>query len=271
MTDNITQITGIEPGPTSMILVGTHGDEQCGVRALEKILPTFQIQRGTVMFGFGNPRAITFGVRRTDADLNRMFQDEDNYSDEERASYEYLRALELKPFLNRAEVLLDVHASTVPDSRAFVICESNAQEIAKCLPVKTVVSGFDEVEPGGTDYYMNRMGKIGICIECGYTGDSRSVEIAEEGIYAFLTVRGHISGDVESREQLSIKMFEKYYTQSDYFVLAKSFDNFEFVEAGQLIGLDGVTEIRAPRRCVILFARNRQRAGDEAFLLGVEK
>ena len=39
MFEEITQLTGKEKGPASIILAGVHGDEKCGVEALKKILP----------------------------------------------------------------------------------------------------------------------------------------------------------------------------------------------------------------------------------------
>ena len=38
MFEEITKIVGREEGTTSIILVGVHGDEKCGMEALEKIL-----------------------------------------------------------------------------------------------------------------------------------------------------------------------------------------------------------------------------------------
>ncbi len=38
MFEQIIELNGKEKGPTNMILVGVHGNEKCGVEALEKIL-----------------------------------------------------------------------------------------------------------------------------------------------------------------------------------------------------------------------------------------
>lgn len=179
MSNDIIELTGSQSGPTSLILAGVHGDEVCGVEAFNRLLPGLRIERGRVWCIYANPRAIAASVRFTEANLNRMFKDTAALTAAERASYEYDRAQVLKSYFSQADALLDLHASYTPVSRRFVICEPNAAGIFEYLPADLVVSGFDAIEPGGTDYYMNRIGKTGICLECGYLGDPQSTDIAE--------------------------------------------------------------------------------------------
>lgn len=271
MFEEIIQLNGREKGTTSVVLVGVHGDEKCGVEALEKILPTLEIERGTVLFGYGNPRAIEADTHFIEANLNRMFNDEGRLTIEEKQSYEFQRAQFLKNYLNNADALLDIHASSIPNSRAFIICEANANEIVFFSPTDLVVSGFDKVEPGGTDYYMNSKGKIGICLECGYMKDPQSAKIAEASIFAFLKTRGHIRNDLAPQKKSYVQMFKKYFAKTDKFTLSKPFENFEIVTENQLIGTDGQEEVKASKRSLILFAHNGTKIGDEVFLLGEEK
>ncbi len=271
MYEEIIQLTGKEKGPISSILVGVHGDEKCGVDALKNILPNLEIERGNVFCIYGNPRAIEAHTRYTEANLNRMFNNDDSLTTKEKESYEYQRAQFLKNYLDKSEVLLDIHASSIPKSRIFAICEPNAKGIIRYLPVDCVVSGFDKVEPGGTDYYMNTNGKIGICLECGYLGDPQSIRVAEESIFAFLKARGHITRSIIFRPQSYVRMYKKYRAKTSSFVLSKLFENFEVVEENQLIGIDGQEEVRATQRSVVLFAHNGSSINDEVFLLGEEK
>lgn len=271
MYEDIIELIGKEEGPTSMILVGIHGNEKCGIDAFNKILPSPVIQRGRLLLAYGNPRAIEQSVRFTDSNLNRLFRPDDMLSAKEKASYEYTRAQFLKKYLDQADTLLDVHASSISHSKRFVICEKNAKEVVKYLPVDIIVSGFDEVEPGGTDYYMNRAGKTGICLECGYIGDSESTQIAEESISAFLKARRHITNDLVPQKQSYVRMYEKYFAKTKSFTLSKPFENFEVVAENQLIGIDGKEEVRTAKQGLILFAHNGNNVGDEVFLLGEEK
>lgn len=265
MFEEIIQVTGNTSGPTSIILAGVHGDEKCGVEALQNIIPNLEIESGMVFFAYGNPLAIAKNVRYTESNLNRMF------SVNAQSSYEYQRAQFLKTYLDKADVLLDLHASSIPGSKVFAICEPNAAGIVDYLPTDLVVIGFDAIEPGATDGYMNNNGKIGICLECGYYKDPKSTNLAEQAIFNFLKARGHITGDVRSVKQSYVRMFKKYYATTDNFKLAKSFENFEVVESGQLIGTDGQIEITADNRCLILFANDGRYVGEEVFLLGEQK
>src|SRR3989339_196918 len=271
MFEKIIQLNGREKGTISIVLVGVHGDEKCGVEALEKILPNLEIERGTVLFGYGNPRAIETNKRYTEVNLNRMFNHNEQFTTSEKESYEYGRAQFLKNYLNEAEALLDIHASSIPNSKAFAICEANAKEIVKFFPINLVVSGFDKVEPGGTDYYMNSIGKVGICLECGYMKDPQSIKIAEESVFAFLKARGHIKNNLIPQKQAYVRMFKKYFAKTDKFTLSKLFENFEVLKENQLIGIDGQEEVKTSKQSLILFAHKGTKVGDEVFLLGEEK
>jgi len=197
-----------------------------------------------------------------------MFKNPELISEQDKHSYEYGRAQFLKTYLNQAEAMLDVHASFTPNSKRFAICENNAQGIIEYLPIDLIVSGFDEIEPGGTDYYMNSQGKIGICVECGYLGDESSTKIAEESIINFLKARGHITNDLQASKKNHLHMYQLYYNHNNNFTLNRDFADFEDISAGEFIGLDGQEEIKADKDSFILFARNTTKPGEEAFLLG---
>lgn len=269
--EKVIGIKGENERPTSIILAGVHGDEACGVKIFKEILPTLKIEKGRVLFAYGNPRAIKVNKRFVETNLNRMFKSGDLISKKDKRSYEYKRAQFLKNYLNQADALLDIHASFTSNTKPFVICETNAKDILGYLPFDFIVSGFDQVEPGGADYYMNKIGKIGICIECGYLGDIQSERIAEESIMSFLKIRGHIVNDARLRKQSHIRIYDLYITKTDRFILSKPFDDLEEVFKNQLIGIDGVEEVRAKKESAIFFARNLKKAGEEAFLLGEKK
>lgn len=268
MNDRVIEIKSREPGNTSIILCGVHGDEKCGVYAIKELLPTLKIDRGSLLIGFGNPRAILKNVRFTEKNLNRMFVNPSTLRRADKNSYEYKRASVLKIYLNKADALLDIHSSFTPGARPFIIAEKNASKIVKCLPFNLVISGFDDVEPGGTDYYMNKIGKVGICVECGYLGDRVATDVAKRSIHAFLAARGHIEGKPRFYQKRYRKMYKKYFAKTDRFRLAKPFKDFAVLKRGQIIGFDGSRAVRASKDSFILFARDTDRINNEAFLLG---
>ncbi len=261
-------ISGSKPGPKSVILAGVHGNETCGIDAVKKLLPYLKIDQGELTIAFGNPKAITQKVRFIEENLNRMFLPISELTNHQTQSYEFKQAQQLKEILNNSEALLDVHASNNPNSQPFIICEKNASDIYQYLPLPTVVHGFDSVEPGGTDYYMNSIGKVGICIECGYINDAQSTQTAINAIMTFLHVRGHIYGNIEKIDKNRYQIFHLYKTKSDNFTLIKPLADFEEIKKDQIIGLDAGKKIIATEDCIILFAKNISIIGGEAFLLG---
>lgn len=114
---------------------------------------------------------------------------------------------------------------------------------------------------------MNQKGSIGICLESGYLNGAQSLTKAKESMLRFLAIRGHLRGDVEPVRQDMFHVYQKYYSQTDEFLLAKPFENFEYVEAGQVIGEDGGARVVAPKPSNILFAHECHKRGSEAFLL----
>ncbi len=269
MINEVIEKRGTFPGPTNMVIVGTHGDEVCGVRVLEKLLPTLTIESGMVYFAYGNPKAIEKNVRFVEKNLNRMYKPENELTYEEKNSYEYERAIYLQKYLNLSDCVLDIHASTNPESKPFIICEKNAEKIYNALPVDTVVFGFDENEPGGTDYYMNQIGKIGVCVECGYLGDEASTEVAKISILQYLRILGHISkieAPIQTKECFQIHKL--YLTKTDHFSLSKKFSDFQIVKEGEEIGTDGEEKVICDRESIILFPHEANKVGTEVFLLG---
>jgi succinylglutamate desuccinylase len=263
-----TNRNGKYAGSVSVIMAGVHGNEPCGIRAMVEVLSQTQIEYGTVHFIVGNPRASNKKIRFTEMDLNRAFRRDLCYK--EKSAYERARAEHLKHYLDGASALLDIHSSGTPNSRPFVICEENALPIARMLPVEIMVSGFDAVCPGGTDEYMNRQGKIGICIECGQNEDPQAITRAKEAILAFLEVRGHISERPQSKvSELNrrVKINMIYITRTN-FVLAKAWPDFGYVNYGDLIGHDGGFPVYSERDGVILFPDNCNTADEEAFYFG---
>jgi succinylglutamate desuccinylase len=260
-------------GVNSAIFVGVHGDEICGIQAVKEITENLQIDSGSVLFVFANPNAIKANTRMTEFNLNRAFKNESEYDKETKKTYEYKRAQELKKYLDNVDVLLDIHSSFSEESEPFIICEKNANDIVKFFPKEfsKIAYGFDSKQPGGTDYYMNSLGKIGICIECGSHQNPNAGILAKKTTLQFLKIRGHIKGvpvlEGEKIDREYIQVTDLYYTKSDNFRLSKDFADFEGLSQGSIIGKDGEEDIISRKDSLILFARNREEIGQEGFLL----
>jgi succinylglutamate desuccinylase len=248
---------------------GVHGDEPCGVKAVESLWNTLKVDRGVIYLIYGNPRAIELNVRQTEMNLNRAFREITALNTQETASYERQRAEELMPILLEADVLLDIHSSATSDSVPFIICEPNGYDIASRLPFEIVSSGWDEFEPGGTDAFVNAKGGIGVCIECGEHANPQSVRRAVDAVGIFLRETGAVTDPTyisKTLSQIFLRIDRIHITRTD-FRLARVFKDFEALVAGSLIGYDGEETLTSPDDEFIVFSRNRAGSGEEAFLL----
>jgi succinylglutamate desuccinylase len=277
ITESIPGVVGVlegkVPGPQVVIVGGTHGDEPCGPQAIKKILPSLSLIRGSVTFVHGNPRALEKKVRFTEANLNRMFRHDSYLSEEKKKSYEYQRSRELWSLYLSADALLDIHSSESPESTPFAICTERSRAIAECMPFPIVSWGWDAIEPGGSDDFMDTHGKIGVGVECGYDNDPEASARAETAIYSFLSSMNLIDYQARPSTILAQRLIHVTYAHmpKTNFTRVREFADFESIRAGELIGMDGIKEERAPRDGCLVFVRNRKAPGQEAYIFAEEQ
>ena len=264
---NVKEIKGKKPGKTIVILAGVHGDETCGVRAFDFLIPRIKIDAGKVFFIYANLKAIKQNKRFVEKNLNRCFFKEQ--LQEIKNSLEGKTAREIMPYLDQADVMLDIHASFTDGSIPFVICdELNIQE-AHIFEAEKIVCNIDPFEPGSTDYYMNLQKKAAFCFECGYLGDFKTNEIAQKAIFDFLIYYNCIPGSNSSQKKSSIiKIVGLYKNKYGPFILSRYFKDFEMIKTKTLIGFDGEKKIYGEKGNIVLFARDRETLNDECFLIG---
>ncbi len=272
---NIEGVSGFRgklPGKTITVMAGVHGNEICGPRAFEILLPKLKIDRGVVNFVIGNPRAVEKNVRFTEMNLNRAFRPDELLTDAEKNSYERSRAVELMPILEASGAFLDIHSSSSGQSIPFAICEAQSFSVVRRLPISIRSSGWGIIEPGATDEFVNSRGGLGICVECGHHLDQSSVKKAIDVIRSFLIVTGAISGEIppENPNQREVHAHTIYLAKISYKPV-RIFADFEPIEKGELIGYDGDEEVFAQEDGVIVFgAKEKSKPGEEAFILGRE-
>ncbi|MBE0549407.1 MAG: succinylglutamate desuccinylase/aspartoacylase family protein, partial [Rubrivivax sp.] len=115
------------PGPNVMVQALTHGNEICGAIALDWLLEQgFRPRRGRLTLSFANVEAYTrfdaadpYPSRCVDEDLNRVWADDQLFGDRE--SVELRRARQLRPFVDEADLLLDIHSMSEP-CRPLMVC-----------------------------------------------------------------------------------------------------------------------------------------------------
>lgn len=267
-------IEGKKPGKTVAIMGGVHGNETCGVCAIDRLIGDgFAIDAGRLFCIYGNPRAIEQGVRQTDMNLNRAFRPAWMMSEAELKAYERERAGELMAYLGQCDALLDIHSVTAMVTQPFIICEPHSFDIAKRLPFPIRSFGWDAVEPGGTDYFVNRCGGYGICVECGQHEDPEARDRAVASISTFLALMGLREGmpPEPKLDQRIIYVFHAHMVSCHY-VPARRFADFEKLAPGEFIGTDGAERCHAPLRddTLILFASTPTQKGKEGYLFARE-
>lgn len=264
-------LSGPLPGPRVVIVGSTHGDEPCGTNAILGVLQKLSLMRGTAVFVQGNPRAYEQKVRFTEANLNRMFKKDEDIPEEKKRTYEYARARELMPLYTSADALLDIHSSESAEAPPFVICTERSRSVAAHMPFPILSWGWDVIEPGGSDDLMDRYGKIGIGIECGYDNDPLANDRAKGAVYSFLSSFSLID-PVEEMEKPTRFVHAVYaHMPRVDFVPSRVFADFEEVKKDEVIGYDGGFPMKAVEDGCVLFVRNRKAPGQEAYIFALEK
>jgi predicted deacylase len=173
--------------PEVAVVGGVHGDEPCGVRAIERFLDSdhvADVQR-PVKLVVANELAVKRGVRYVDTDLNRTLPgDPEGDAHEERLAADLFAEVE-------GCTALGIH-STVSYGGPFAnvaYLDERERRVVSHLPVDavvdfTVVADGRSVElPGFVD------------IEAGYQGSADAVDNAYDCILAFLRTTGVLPGD----------------------------------------------------------------------------
>ena len=266
MNKSIIKLQWNKKWKTTIIMTWVHGNERSGLEALDMILPNINIESWTVYFIKANLKAIKQNVRFVEKNMNRCFRKKIVWN-----SYEANRAREIRKYLDKADYLLDVHNTTNKVSEAFLIWEE--KKLAKYFPVKKFLSWIDWVQKWWSDGYMYNIWKIWFCIESGSIYDKKWPQIAYQSIINFLKLTGNIKwkAKIFNKNQTHIHCQKMYKSQTDNFVLAKKFKDFEYIAQWELIWIDGNKKIRAMENWIILFPHSVDQKWKECFVFGIYK
>ncbi len=296
-------LAGTEPGPTTVILGGTHGDELVGIEAVRQLLKIYNFDenafgthtreglRGNLIFAFGNPEAIRLKTRGASGvrDLNRCFLLNDlakTPSPED--IIDLVRARELAPLLRQAQYAVDLHA-TSSDSPPFVClgrASAEHRKLYECLDIPYVLSdpedvlAHDEGRPGRgtTDDFVERCGGIAIAYETGKEDDLTRVPDVVEDVLRMLRAIGNLQREKPEPARSNPPVFALYrsiHAQQPTFRYAPGMEfGWQRVQAGQLVGTypDG-TEERVAVAGMLVFPKSpaKIQAGKNLYYLAVEQ
>jgi predicted deacylase len=263
-----------QPGPNVMVQALTHGNELCGAYAVdflfrEHVKPT----KGKLVLAFANVAAFArFDFddpdrsRYIDEDYNRVWADEVILG--KRDSAELRRARELRPFVDAADYLLDLHSMHEP-CRPIMVCGmlDKGAEFARRIGVPADLL-IDTGHPAGLR--MRDRGGFGdpnspknaVLIECGQHWEKSSVDVAIDTTLRFLKATGVVEAAwVESRlklkppkEQKVVRVTEPVVAKTMNFRFARPWKGLEVIpKAGSVVATDGDKTWRTPYdECVLV-------------------
>jgi predicted deacylase len=260
-----------KPGPNVMVQALTHGNEFCGALALKHFLEAkIKPQQGKLTLAFANVAAFArfdFGdpdrSRYIDEDYNRVWSDEALTGS--RDSAELRRARELRPFVDAADYLLDLHSMHEP-CRPIMVCGVNGKGGGKSVALSRRIGVpadllLDTGHPAGLR--MIERGVFGdpaspntaVLIECGQHWEKSAADVAVDTLFRFLHATGAVNASIcKSHSRLAPPAVQRVVHVTEA-VVAKSvnlkfpylFQGLEVIpRAGTLVASDGDASWKTP-------------------------
>lgn len=263
-----------KPGPHVMVNALTHGNEICGAIVVDRLLRSaVRPIRGRLTLAFANVAAFLrfdpanpYATRFVDEDFNRIWTPAT--LDGPGRSVELDRARALRPHIDAADYLLDIHSMLEP-SPPVMICGPLDKGIGFAFEVgvpEHVVS--DAGHSNGTR--MRDYGGFGdpaspknaLLVECGQHWERAAERVASQATWRFLARLGVVDPAQAAREidpgqlapQRLIRVTDAVIANSPAFRFTRPFSGLDVVpHAGDVIAWDGETPVRAPYdNCVLV-------------------
>ena len=279
------------PGPHVMVNAVTHGNEICGALVIDRLLRTgVRPARGTLTLSFANIEAFfrfdpkrPYATRFIDEDFNRVWNA--RTLDGPRDSMELRRARQLRPFVEAADFLLDIHSMLEP-SPPVMICGPLDKGIGLAFDVaipRDIVS--DEGHANGTrmrdfeGFGDPASPKNALLVECGQHWERAAEQVAWQTTWRFLRHVGIIDPETAAREipsqapqpQRLVRVTDAVVARTPEFRFAREYSGMEVVaRQGDVIAYDGEETVRAPYdNCVLVMpVPNNVKTGLTAVRLG---
>ncbi|MCW5262045.1 succinylglutamate desuccinylase [Verminephrobacter eiseniae] len=284
-TEGVWHFDSGQPGRHLMISALVHGNELCGAWAVKGLLEAgLRPQQGRLTLALCNLEAFDrFDAARHDAaryideDLNRQWLDERIAAADTR---ERRRAAALRPFVARADWLLDIHSMHEP-SAPLLLTGTRARnlQLAQALRTPEYIV-VDAGHPQGVR--MRDYGRFGrpdaeggdtrsLLIECGFHGDPASRAVAQDLCLRVLAQSGLLSAAAlaqrlpgwrlpDAPRQWVLEVTAPVVASSSAFRFAAPYTGLErAAKAGTVIGdNDGVAVTTPYDDCVLVMPSTRQ-------------
>jgi predicted deacylase len=278
------------PGPTVMVASLTHGNEVSGAIVVDELLARrLRPRRGTLIFSFNNYEAYLrfdpnnpFKSRMVDEDFNRTW----GRLDKPATTLETRRAQVVRPFVERADYLLDLH-SMHDDCVPLMLCGplDRGVDLARRLgtPADIVRDRGHAAGMRMRDYGAfgdPKSDRTALLIETGQHWRASSVTVAKDVTWRFLVETGVVeASDLPAdwkqpspHRQKIVQVTHAVATKRGNFTPARRFEGQEVIaRAGTVLGHDDGEPVTTPYDdCVLVMpAVNRPlRAGVTVVRLG---
>jgi predicted deacylase len=289
-TPYVWSFAGERPGPHVLIQALTHGNEVCGAVALdwmlrEKIRPV----RGALTLVFANvaaymrfDRADPFASRCVDEDFNRLWTRE--VLEGPRESAELARARELRPIVDHADHLLDLHSMSEPCAPlAMAGTQKKGVDLARAIavPAHIVIDSGHVAGRRLRDYAFfddPTDPRSALLVECGQHWEAAAPLVARQSVLRFLDHFGllepglaarHLGADTPPQQHV-VEVTSTVTIASDAFRFTQPVHGLQVIRrAGTVYAMDAGTEIRTPHDdCVLIMPTRRPKRGETAVRLG---
>lgn len=276
-------------GRRVMLSALVHGNELCGAWALKALLEAgIRPERGSLTLAFCNLEAFDrFDVndhdasRFVDQDMNRQWTLERMALADTR---ERRRAAALKPFVERAQWLLDLHSMHEP-GLPLSLAGTHPRNLALARQLRAPAHVV--VDAGHQDgVRMRDFGRFGetdsdqpdtrsLLIECGFHGDVASLDVARDQCARFLVQAGTVTESAardwmpgwkraDAAQQWALHVTGPVVAKSERFFFTRHVEGLDLIpHAGTVIGNnDGEPVVTPYDDCVLVMPSTRQaRAG----------
>jgi predicted deacylase len=286
----VTTYEGGRPGPHVVITALIHGNELCGAWALLRLLErNIQPCRGRLSLAFvnlaafdafdpGSPKA----SRYLDEDLNRVWSPAT--LDGPRRSRELERAREMRPLIERADFLLDIHSMQAAAPPLLLTgVTDKGRRLAAAMGFPGCIVADAGHRNGARIRDFGAFGDPGsprtaVLVECGQHWARRSVAVAIATCRQFLAALEVVEPRLLDRlgrapapkPQRVVEVTDAVTVAAGRFRFTRDFQGLEVIpEAGTVIAYDGTLPIRTPYdQCVLIMPSRRLAPGFTAVRLG---
>lgn len=286
--DYVTRFDSGRSGPHVVITALVHGNEISGAIALDSLL-RFGLKplRGCLTLLFANTAAYAeFSPRRpyasrcVDEDFNRLWSSD--ILDSRRDSCELRRARAIRPVIDSADLLLDLH-SMATDTDPMILCGQSTRGLALAEQLgkpSWIVADHGHVSgPRLIDYQRFITpgdASTAILVECGQHWRQTTAATALNCCLRFLALSGTISPSLapaarlKPADQRRVEVTHVVTAETNDFVFSDAYEGLQIVpQAGTILGHDGTWPIVTPYDdCVLIMPVRRPRAGQTAVRLG---